>query len=387
MLAEKVRPALFDLGLDDEQEARARRLHESSIVADLLFQGPFGPSDFTDRMSQRLKARHEGGQDLKDLALHAPLLPVRGALDGECPEFRDRWQASGLTFCNREVEVSDQNIFATTFGLAQRQFDGFDWMVKALRAEDVRRAKAEGKVAGLVSTQLGYGPFPDLEVLGAAYDLGLRMSQLTYNSKNTIGVGCTEPTDGGLSDFGVSVVRRMNELGIIVDTAHCGRQTTLDACRLSSAPVVASHTAAAGVYKHDRCKSDEELRALAETGGVVGIVVVPFLLTDAARPDLQTWLDHVRYVADLVGAQHVGIGTDWPMQAPSWALTLFNQAIEGAGFRREHKVDLHSSLGGFESYADTPNLTRALVAGGFSDEETAGILGGNFLRVFEEVCG
>jgi membrane dipeptidase (peptidase family M19) len=104
----------------------------------------------------------------------------------------------------------------------------------------------------------------------------LRMVGLTYNSQNAIGGGCTERVDAGISTFGAAVVARMDELGIIVDTAHSGRRTTLDACVLSERPVVASHTSAAGLFDVARGKSDEELQAIAETGGVIGIYAVPF---------------------------------------------------------------------------------------------------------------
>src|SRR5205823_4817703 len=115
----------------------------------------------------------------------------------------------------------------------------------------------------------------------------------------------------GLSDFGVTSVKAMNELGIMVDISHSGRQTTLDACEVSEAPIVASHTAAQGIYDHARGKSDEELRAIAETGGVVGILTLPAFLGPGPDVDINTFLDHVAYVADIAGVDHVCLGTDW----------------------------------------------------------------------------
>ena len=215
------------------------------------------------------------------------------------------------------------------------------------------------------------------------------MLQLTYNSKSTIGSGCTEPTDEGLSSFGASVVERLNKLGVIVDTAHCGRRTTLDACERSERPVIASHTSARAVFDHDRGKSDDELRALAETGGVIGIYAVPFFISsDPKTAGVDTWLDHVDHVAELVGPQHVAIGTDWPMQLPEWALTdIFLPLSAEIGFRPEHGVDPLMTLGGFSHYLEFANLARGLVDRGYVDREIKGILGENFLRVFESVCG
>jgi membrane dipeptidase len=214
------------------------------------------------------------------------------------------------------------------------------------------------------------------------------MCQLTYNSLTTVGAGCTERTDAGLSSFGVASVKAMNELGIIVDTGHSGRQTTLDACEVSEAPVVASHTAAQGVFAHARGKSDDELRAIAATGGVVGIVTVPSFV--AAGPDvsIDSTLDHIEYVAELAGVRHVCLGTDWPLPVPEWILTEIIQPIfADTGFRPEHGLVATQRMNGFQDYRDFPNITRGLVARGWSDEDIAKVLGENFLRVMEAVCG
>jgi len=116
---------------------------------------------------------------------------------------------------------------------------------------------------------------------------GLRSFMLTYNLMNELGVGCTERVDAGLSRFGLDVVRHCNEIGMMVDVSHCGDATTLDACRHSRHPVNANHTAARTVFPHARGKSDQGLRAIAETGGVIGIVAVPAFLTGAAVPSIE----------------------------------------------------------------------------------------------------
>src|SRR4029079_12052124 len=139
------------------------------------------------------------------------------------------------------VEMSDvRHIRERSFAFVQKQFDYFPWLTKALTAGDIRRAHETGTHAGLVSTQVMLGPWRDLDALAWAHDSGLRMCQLTYNNMTTVGVGSTERTDAGLSASGVASVKSMNELGIIVDTGHVGRMTTLDACEVSEMPVVAS---------------------------------------------------------------------------------------------------------------------------------------------------
>jgi membrane dipeptidase len=378
----------FDFGLTNEQETRASRLHQESLIIDLLYQGPIGPDAYPEELADELRDYWKSSMNLVATLGEAIMLPIRRGAEGRLSQFRDQWFESGLTAGNREVEICDLKQFSETLSIAQYQFDNCDWMIKALTAEDFRRAKRQGKAAGYVSTQLSFGPFPDLDVLRAAFQLGLRMVQLTYNSQTTVAAGCTDRTNAGVSNFGRAAIELMNELGIIVDTGHCGKQTTLDACELSSQPVVASHTAAEAVSFHDRCKSDEEIRALAATGGVIGIVVVPFFLKASPGADMNDFLDHVDHVAKLVGPEHVAIGTDWPMQLPGWVLTdLFAPLVSQIGFREEHRIDVMATLEGFSDYRDFPNITRGLVSRGYSDDEIAGILGENFLRVWETVCG
>ena len=213
------------------------------------------------------------------------------------------------------------------------------------------------------------------------------MIGLTYNWQNYVGSGCTDRSDGGVTDFGARFIRRMNELGIVVDTAHSGRRTTLDACSISSRPVIASHTSADAVSPHDRAKSDRELRALAGTGGVIGVVAVPFFLSTGRDVTIDAMLDHIDYIANLVGWQHVAIGTDWPLQMTKGALSRIGEMERQYGFRPEHRVSWTTNLIGFDDYRDFPNITRGLVKRGYTDEQVRGILGENFLRVVDDVCG
>jgi membrane dipeptidase len=376
----------FDFGLDEAQEERAARLHRECIVIDALFQGPVGYRVFDAEMNKELRARLESSNILGTLG-EGLELPIRRAIEGRLDAVKDHWDASGITCGNRQMELAD-SVRDRTFGLVQKQFDYFPWLTKALTAADIRRAKENGTHAGLVSTQVMLGPWRDLDALLYLHDAGLRMCQLTYNNMTSVGVGCTERTDGGLSYFGVASVRTMNELGIIVDTGHVGRQTTLDACEVSEAPVVASHTAAQGVYDHARGKSDEELRAIAGTGGVIGVVTVPFFLASGPSVTINAMLDHIEYVAEVAGVEHVCVGTDWPMQLPEWMLSEILQPIfADTGFRPEDGLVATQHMIGFDDYRDFPNITRGLVGRGWSDEDIAKVLGANFLRVMEAVCG
>jgi membrane dipeptidase len=210
------------------------------------------------------------------------------------------------------------------------------------------------------------------------------MCQLTYNASDEVGTGWTDPVDRGLSPFGEEVVARLNELGIVVCVSHTSHRTTLDACRRSTAPVVASHSFAQGRHAHARGRSDDAIRAIADTGGVVGVCAIPHFLAPGPGATIEALLGHVEYIADLVGWRHVAIGTDWPMQAPKAVL----RRVFGAWFPGEAETtDFTATLVGFDGYEDLPNVTRGLVRRGWGDEAICGLLGGNALRVLEAVWG
>ncbi|HEV2443835.1 MAG TPA: membrane dipeptidase, partial [Steroidobacteraceae bacterium] len=170
--------------------------------------------------------------------------------------------------------------------------------------------------------------------------------------------------------------------------SHCGHLTTMDACRHSKKPVNANHTASRSIYGHARGKSNEALSAIADTGGVIGVVAVPAFLTDDRRPSIEHMLDHIDYIGALVGTQHVAIGTDWPLQAPEKMLrATLSPENASLGFRSQDRLDVTKKLVGFVDCRDLPNITRGLVKRGYSERQIRGILGENALRVFKAVCG
>lgn len=318
------REGWYDFGLSAAQEERAKRLHEENINVDLLFQGPLSPSAIPESVSLKVKELCEPYKDepMVYSAMPAQII-TRLSAGGEIAEYKEEWYKSGITAGNRELHLNDIESMITSMGEVQLQFDSADWLVKALTAEDIRRAKREGKKAGIVTAQETDALGTNLELLDALHGFGLRILQLTYNNQNLIGSGCAEPGNGGLSKYGLRFVERLNALGIITDTGHCGRQTTLDACAASKAPVIASHTGVEAIYPHMRCKSDEEIRAIAATGGVIGIFAMPwFVHEDPDHTTIEHVLDHIEYVIRLVGVEHVGIGTDWPMSDLEWSLVF-----------------------------------------------------------------
>jgi membrane dipeptidase len=174
---------------------------------------------------------------------------------------------------------------------------------------------------------------------------------------------------------------------MIVDTGHCGRQTTLDACAASTRPVISSHASAAGVFPHVRAKSDEEIEQIAETGGVCGVALVPEFLSVADPASIENYLDHVDYIEQLVGWQHVALGTDWPAPFPASVNAEVVEAMCGGQFPADETFNFDRQTVGFMDYRDYRNITRGLVKRGYADEQIVGVLGGNALRVIEQVCG
>lgn len=379
----------YDFGLSPEEEKRALRLLAESVVVDMMFGGPCGYRSFTREMEDHVRTVWDARHDPYETVFACLRYPVRLAARGELPAFKEQWDASGITAGSRPMPVGSYEPLVRSCSVYLAAFDRLPWLTKALSASDIRRAKIEGKHAGFFYCQPHTSLSPDLGILDLAYDMGLRMLQLTYNKMDFVGSGCTERTDGGLSSYGLRVVTRLNELGIIVDTSHCGPRTTLDACRFSTRPVMACHTSAADLFYHARAKSDEEIKAIAATDGVIGVYAVPFFLAPAGQGTIETMLDHVRYIADLVGWRHVGIGTDWPMQMPKWLVSIaLKPLLLESGFRESDIADLNcDNLVGFDDYRDFPNIVRGLVKHRFSDEQIQGVLGENFLRVFELVCG
>lgn len=270
----------------------------------------------------------------------------------------------------------------------QQQFDSVDWLVKALTADDIRNAKSQHLKAGIITAQNTVGLGENLELLEAMRAFGLRVLQLTYNQQDYVGSGCAVNPDAGVTDFGIQLIERLNKYGIVVDTGHCGKQTTLDACRFSKAPVIASHTGVEAIYNHMRCKSDEEIQAIAETGGVIGVFAMPwFIHEDPNDTTINHVLNHIEYIINLVGIDHVGIGTDWPMSDVTWSLVYFKEQIAPSlGFAKGNGPSTETIIG-LEKYSYFINFTRGLMARGFSDEDIRKVIGGNWLRVFEAVWG
>jgi len=359
----------FDFGLDEAQEQRALRLHCDSIVIDMVQQGIGGYRVFDE---PHLKALEKSSKDYMSLdAIYAEDIAGRSDI------MRGRWDASGITVGG----VGDVISFVPLV-------EKLSWLTIATSSTDIHQAQESGGHTVLEYHQPTGGLARDITVLEEAYLKGRRVQSITYNLSDFVGCGCTERVDHGLTYYGVEVVNKCNELGMVVDLSHTGPMTTYDTCKISLYPVIANHTGSETVYKHQRNKSDEELRAIADTGGIIGVYAVPFFLTDDPKATINHMLNHIDYIVNLVGWEHVGIGTDWiNTGTKDFIESIFEvEAQASIGFRPEHNINTRHNLIGFDDARDFPNITRGLIARGYSDEQIKGILGENFLRVFKSVC-
>jgi membrane dipeptidase len=322
--------------LTDKEEKRAQRLHETAVVID---------------------------------ALNASIMDE---------EYFLKMHQGGVTATNYTVAMN-QNLSETVkriaelYGLIQRS----KVAVLIESTAGIHRAK-EADRTGIIMGFQNIGPLEgDLGSLPVFHRLGIRIIQLTYHFRNICGDGCKEPCDCGLSPFGKELIAAMNDVGMVVDVAHVGERTALEAIEASRHPVIASHSNVYARVPAYQNKQDETIRALARKGGVIGITAFPRLLEPA--PTVQTLLDHIDHVVRLVGADHVGFGLDL---AEGWADSPIHR-------KKLLQVDgrIYDYPEGIDTVCRVPNITRGLVSRGYSDRDISGILGGNFLRVFEQAIG
>jgi membrane dipeptidase len=263
-------------------------------------------------------------------------------------------------------------------------------LVLALNTADITQAKRDGKAAVLINFQ--NAPIEDrLDNIDMFYGLGLRSMQVTYNERNLLGDGSTERTNAGLSDFGIAAVKRMNELGILVDSSHSGYQTTMDAIQFSERTPIISHSNCAALNPHPRAKTDEQIRALAAKGGVMGITNVNIMVKKDLPVTIEHFIDHIEHVVKLVGVDHVGFGSDSAMSG--WDTDpekeeLYMKVYYGPHlFKDTYGFRYPLAVEGMNDEYKWKSVTAGLLKRGYSDTDIGKIVGGNWLRVFSEVIG
>ncbi|MCU0914311.1 MAG: dipeptidase [Planctomycetes bacterium] len=384
--------ALAILQPSQNELAHGLELHAHSLVFESYGFAPRAAPDGGE--IGRAMAEGASEAELTDLREELPM--IRMATDQrERKEFLEAFRAAGVTCIFQNAGEESNDPLRLVKRLARFTFTTDllrDELFRAVTPDDIVAAKQQNRLClyfsanGVPLPQQWNNVRDELGFIRVFQQLGIRMMHVTYNRRNPLGDGCGEPTDGGLSDFGRAAVAEMNRLGVIVDVAHSGWRTSLEAAQVSKQPMVASHTTAAAVHRHIRSKPDEVIRAICDTGGLVGICCISGFLGGAGH--IGTFLDHIDYVAKKFGVDRVAIGTDVAYESrhaaaerakipkrtegrpslPRWEALWPEGSASGPG---------HPSL----AWTNWPLFTVGLVQRGYPDDDIQKILGGNILRV------
>jgi len=319
-------------------------------------------------------------------------------IDGACPlanidDYFRKWIDGGVTVIAPTVAADDNNHSAIQkIAIWLKKIEkNSDKLALITSVEDIYETKKQNKLGIIFHFQDTLPMGSEIELLYIYHRLGVRVIQLCYNVKNFVGDGCDERTDCGLSNFGVKVIREMNRLGILVDLSHTGYRTSMEAIEISKKPVVFSHSNVEALCPSRRNLSDDQIKAVAKRGGVIGLNGFPVFVAKRARPSVDDLIDHVNYIARLVGVEHVAIGLDYwegmaGVASDDEANQMYNKLISSGRWKKEsyppppwwYPTDIESPL-------KFPNLAKALSKSGYSEKNIKLILGGNFIRVYKEV--
>ena len=322
----------------------------------------------------------------KDIDLHEKSIVIDGLNASWFPDEQvlRGLHAGGVTAVNATVAAWHDPV--ATLGLlggVLSLFDRYpDIVMPVASVADIHQAKGRGLLGLILGFQDTAPIAEDMGLLTVYHKIGIRVIQLTYNFRNRVGCGCQQPEDDGLTTFGRAVVTEMNRLGILLDISHCGPQTSLEAVITSETPVAITHANPRALLDHPRNKTDDLIKAVAERGGVIGVVIFGPMLTRKRPATLDDYLDAVDYLVNLVGIDHVGLGPDFMEALPA---KVGVRALKGLPPATVIQFAAVPPTQGFESAAAFPNVTAGLLGRGCSPEDVGKIMGGNWLRLYEEV--
>ncbi len=392
---EKIK-ADYEVGLNilkpsKKQLEHGMELHRNSLVIDSYGFMPRAARDGAVITA----AINDSASPLEIQDLEEDMSMSRFVIDEkEKAEFKNAWIASGVTCVIQNAGEEGNEVKRLLKRLAHFTYTTDmmrDFISKAVTPDDIVKAKKDNSHV-LYFTGNGV-PLPqemvsveeELRYIRVFFQLGIRMMHLTYNRRNMIGDGCGELANAGLSDFGRAVVKEMNRVGVIVDIAHSGWQTSLEAAQVSQKPMVASHSTVAAVNRHIRSKPDNVIRAIADTGGYIGICCIPKFL--GGTGDIAAMMKHIDYVVKKFGSDHVAIGTDVAYTSQyageeSSKIPSYRKARtrwEALWPREEYKEtpEMIQSM----SWTNWPLFTVGMVQLGYADDVIQKILSGNTLRV------
>lgn len=281
------------------------------------------------------------------------------------------------------VKEDSLQFFGAYNGLVAEHPDHLMRIDSAADLEKIKSSDKMGIILGLQNSE----HFEKVSDVKLFYQLGQRISQLTYNSQNMIASGSTDRIDGGISDYGARIVEAMNEVGMVVDVSHCGDQTTLDAFELSRQPVLITHSNCRTLSPgHPRCKTDEAITKMAAQGGVMGITAVRNFVSNQEPTTLDTYIDHIDHVVKLTGIEHVGIGTDSDLHGYDDLPPAINKGLR-AGYKDSYSFREKIDIEGLDHPKKMFDLTEGLLRRGYTEAHIRLILGGNFARALADIWG
>jgi membrane dipeptidase len=364
--------AYTGIELSAAQQDRVRRLLTDSVVISLHDHPTVFPEDMTETIDYNRTGRQHTGYE--GLARSGMTAVFDNFMDGTCcvtSQMGWKWSDVITDIGTRLSDLAHQ-----------------EYVTLARRVADIEDAHDSGRITLVAATEAATMIENEVDRLDILYGFGVRQMGIAYSEANTLGSGLKEKRDGGLTYFGERAVRRMNRLGIAIDVSHSGDQTSLDVIEHSTKPVFITHAGARSVWPTNRMKPDEVIRACAERGGVIGIEAAPHTTLSPAHPrhSLESVMDHFTYCVDLVGIDHVGFGPDTLFGDHVGLHDTFAQHLSIAQAHGHVDHPRVEYVDGLENPAECFwNIIAWLVTHDYSDDEITKVLGGNILRVLEEV--
>lgn len=362
----------YVLELTGPQRERVERLLTGNIVISLHDHPTRFPAEITQTIDYNRTARHRTG--FEGLARSGMTAVFDNFMDGTaCVTSQAGWKWTDI-LADLGMRLSD---------LAHQ-----DYVVRAETVADIRAAHASGRLALVPGLEAATPIENELDRLDILYGFGVRQLGIAYSEANTLGSGLKERRDGGLTAFGRRAVERMNALGIAIDISHSGDVTCMDTIEHSNKPVFITHAGARAVWNTSRMKPDHVLKACAERGGVVGLEAAPHttLSPNYPRHSLESVMDHFTYCVDLLGIEHVAFGPDTLFGDHVGLHDLFAKHLSIGVAHADAEYERVDYVDGLENPAECFwNIVGWLVTHGWSDDEIRAVIGGNIMRVLEEV--
>jgi microsomal dipeptidase-like Zn-dependent dipeptidase len=272
-----------------------------------------------------------------------------------------------------------------------RRFEAWPDLIMPVHVpQDIAVAQASGRVGIILGAQNCSPIEDDIDMVEVMRDLGLMIMQLTYNNQSLLACGCYEAEDSGITRFGRQVIREMNRVGMVIDMSHSAERSTLEAIEISERPVIISHANPESFHPAKRNKSDKVLKAIAESDGLLGFSAYPFHLRNGSDCTLTEYCEMIARTADLMGIEHLGIGTDLcqnqPVSILEWMRNGRWSKDMDYGEGSANNADWPRPLSWLRDSRDFPNLIAGLRKVGMSEDEVAGIMGKNWVALLERAA-